>query len=285
MFRWQQQARHQSNAGANLEDQLESLLKIMKAQTDFSEAATTTQIAAVLTLRPAIIAIDGPAGAGKSTVGYHLAQILDFLFFDTGIMYRAVTWTAFQQNLDIYEAETMGALAQRMKIDITVSDEPSQQCLVHVDGQDVTPYLRTLDVDQNVSIVSAHAHVRQALSMQQRRIGEHYGSGNADKRGIVMAGRDIGTVVLPQAKVKIFMEATLVERARRRFCEVRKKGRKAQITQIIEEIKQRDKIDSERSLSPLRRADDALELDTSNMTTEEVVYEILAIAAEQAEQS
>ena len=99
-----------------------------------------------------------------------------------------------------------------------------------------------------------------------------------------MAGRDIGTVVLPESKLKVYMDATLVERARRRFCEVRQKGRKAQITQIIEEIKQRDKIDTERSLSPLRRADDAIELDTSDMTTAEVVNEILAIAAEQAEQ-
>ena len=259
----------------------------MNVQNDFSEALTTAQIAAVLSLRPAIIAIDGPAGAGKSTVGHHLAQLLDFLFFDTGIMYRAVTWAALQQNLDIYEAETIGALAQRMKIDVTplaANDQPGQQCIVHVDGQNITAFLRTLDIDQNVSIVSAHAPVRQALSVQQRRIGQHYGSGNAEKRGIVMAGRDIGTVVLPESKLKVYMDATLVERARRRFCEVRQKGRKAQITQIIEEIKQRDKIDTERSLSPLRRADDAIELDTSDMTTAEVVHEILAIAAEQAEQ-
>lgn len=259
----------------------------MNVQNDFSEALTTAQIAAVLSLRPAIIAIDGPAGAGKSTVGHHLAQLLDFLFFDTGIMYRAVTWAALQQNLDIYEAETIGALAQRMKIEVTPvesNDQPGQQCIVHVDGQNITAFLRTLDIDQNVSIVSAHAPVRQALSIQQRRIGQHYGSGTAEKRGIVMAGRDIGTVVLPESKLKVYMDATLIERARRRFCEVRQKGRKAQITQIIAEIKQRDKIDTERSLSPLRRADDAIELDTSDMTTAEVVNEILAIAAEQAEQ-
>lgn len=144
-------------------------------------------------------------------------------------MYRAVTWAALQQNLDIYEAETIGALAQRMKIDVTPldsSDQPGQQCIVHVDGQNIAAFLRTLDIDQNVSIVETHAPVRQALSIQQRRIGQHYGSGIAEKRDIVMAGRDIGTVVLPESKLKVYMDATLVENARRRFCEVRQKGRK-----------------------------------------------------------
>lgn len=243
------------------------------------------EIAAIQAMRPAIVAIDGPAGAGKSTIGYQLAQLLDFLFFDTGIMYRAVTYTALNRGLDLADAHAMGDLAYNMAIAITplTAEEhadaaPGTYNHVHVDGTNITAYLRSIDVDHNVSVVSAHALVRRALSEQQRRIGHHYGAGTNEKRGIVMAGRDIGTVVLPDAPLKIFMSASLSERARRRFCEQRKKGKSVSLSQTVDEIARRDRIDSERDLSPLRAAKDAVELDTSDMNTEEVVQAILDVA-------
>ncbi|MEZ4614057.1 MAG: (d)CMP kinase [Caldilineaceae bacterium] len=153
--------------------------------------------------------------------------------------------------------------------------------MVHIDGIDVTGLLRTPTIDRNVSIVSAHAHVREALSAQQRRIGLHFGSGQAEKAGIVMAGRDIGTVVLPDAPLKIFMVASVAERARRRFCELRKKGKATTLSQVLDEIERRDQLDSQRALSPLRRAQDALEIDTSEMAADEVLETILTLAADQ----
>jgi cytidylate kinase len=260
-------------------------------QTEQVNAAPSTatlmdvEIAVMQAMRPAIIAIDGPAGAGKSTIGHQLAQLLDFLFFDTGIMYRAVTCVALQRQLDLSDPEVMGALAHAIVIDVIPVNREEHQllaagiyCHVQVDGLDITAQLRTTEVDRNVSIVSAHALVRQALSDQQRRIGYQYGTGTHEKLGIVMAGRDIGTVVLPDAPLKIFMSASLAERARRRFCEQRKKGKSVTFSKVVNEIERRDRIDSERDLSPLRRAVDAIELDTSEMDTEEVVETILNIA-------
>lgn len=249
------------------------------------ETLMNAEIAAIQRMRPAIVAIDGPAGAGKSTIGHQLAQILDFLFFDTGIMYRALTYTALQRQLDLTDAQAMGDLAQTATITVipVEADTPEQPaanpyCYVRVDDVDITSQLRLPEVDRNVSVVSAHALVRRALSEQQRRIGHHYGTGTAEKQGIVMAGRDIGTVVLPDAPLKVFMVASLAERARRRFCEQRKKGKDVTLATVVDEIERRDRIDSERDLSPLRRAIDAVELDTSEMSTEEVVQTILDIA-------
>lgn len=243
------------------------------------------EIAAIQRMRPAIVAIDGPAGAGKSTIGHQLAQLLDFLFFDTGIMYRALTHTALQRQLELTNPQAMGELAHTTTITV-IPVEPGENdtvaattyCYVRVDDVDITAQLRLPEVDRNVSVVSAHALVRRALSEQQRRIGHYYGSGTAEKQGIVMAGRDIGTVVLPDAPLKVFMVASLAERARRRFCEQRKKGKAVTLSAVVDEIERRDRIDSERDLSPLRRAIDAVELDTSEMSTEEVVQAILDIA-------
>lgn len=243
------------------------------------------EIATLQSLRPAIIAIDGPAGAGKSTIGHQLAQLLDFLFFDTGIMYRAITCAALTRNLDLTDAQAMGELTQRIDIDI-IPIPPEEQAdvaagtynYVHIDGVDITNDLRTTAVNRNVSTVSAHVPVRQALSDQQRRIGRSYGEATGPKRGIVMAGRDIGTVVLPDAPLKVFMIASLTERARRRYCEQRKKGSDVTLSQLIEEIERRDRIDSERDSSPLIAAEDAIELDTSDLTTDEVVEAILDVA-------
>lgn len=241
----------------------------------------TEGLAALCALQPAIIAIDGPAAAGKSTIGYQLAQQINFLYFDTGIMYRAVTAAALERGLDLHDAAVIGALAQAIQIDITPTPpEQAHERLVNVlvNGVDVSGHLRTGEVDRNVSTISAYAAVREALSQQQRRIAHHYGSGAAERPGIVMVGRDIGTVILPDAPLKIYMEATIAERARRRYCELRSKGRKVSVTQILDELKQRDKLDSERAHSPLRPAEDAVIIDTSDLSTEEVIHEILAIA-------
>ncbi|MCB0061825.1 MAG: (d)CMP kinase [Caldilineaceae bacterium] len=249
------------------------------------ETLMDAEIAAIQRMRPAIVAIDGPAGAGKSTIGHQLAQILDFLFFDTGIMYRAITYTAIERQLTLTDAQAMGELAHSITITVVpVKPEEAAQmavnpyCYVRVDNVDITAHLRRPEVDRNVSVVSAHALVRRALSEQQRRIGHYYGGGTAEKQGIVMVGRDIGTAVLPDAPLKVFMVASLAERARRRFCEQRKKGKIVTLSTVVDEIARRDRIDSERDLSPLRRAIDAVELDTSEMNTEEVVQAILDIA-------
>ncbi len=250
---------------------------------DFSEAAAQKGLAAIHTLQPAIITIDGPAAAGKSTIGYQLAQLIGYLYFDTGIMYRAVTYAALNRALDVQSAQIIGELAQTIQIDITPAPPEQAQAgfvSVYIDHENVTEHLRTPQVDRTVSIVSAYPLVREALSDQQRRIAHHYGSGNADCPGIVMVGRDIGTVVLPEAKLKIYMDASLEERAQRRYDEQLAKGKAAELGQVMAELEKRDKLDSERAHSPLRPADDAIMLDTSDLSTDEVIQQLLLSAAQ-----
>ena len=161
------------------------------------------------TSHPSIIAIDGPAASGKSTIGKRLADELGYLFFDTGVMYRAITWLTLQRGLSMNDETAITTLAETVSIDVLPpSKADGRACDVIVEGQDITWETRLPEVDANVSVVSAYAGVRNALSAQQRRIGQ---------RGkIVMVGRDIGTVVLPKADLKIYLDATAEERARRR---------------------------------------------------------------------
>ena len=233
-------------------------------------------------LDPAIIAIDGPAASGKSTVGHAVAAALDFLFFDTGVMYRAVTAAALARGVDTRDAAATTGLAEDVHIDVHPSapddDADGRHATVLVDGVDVTWAIRTPEVDQHVSRVSAHPGVRRALSAQQRRIGHRYGSGQAGKPGIVMVGRDIGTVVLPDAGLKIYMDATPEERARRRWRELTARGQTADYDDVLRDIEARDRHDSERALSPLRAADDAVVLDTSRMSVDEVTRAVLELA-------
>ncbi len=234
-----------------------------------------------LTLHPAIIAIDGPAGSGKSTVGHRLAHRIGYLFFDSGIMYRAVTWAAQAQGIDPADAERVGALAETLDLDILppgADAADGRTSTVLIDGQDVTWALRTPAVDHAVSAVSAHGRVRAALSHHQRRIGLRYGAGRGDKRGIVMVGRDIGSVILPEAPLKIYLDATPEERARRRHAELAARGRPLPFALVLEEIVQRDAYDSGRAVSPLRMAEGALLLDSTGMSPEEVVERIIALA-------
>lgn len=217
---------------------------------------------------PSIIALDGPAASGKSTVGRRLADALGYLFFDTGIMYRAVTWIALEHDMNLRDEDVITQMAQSAQIDI---QQPTQNdgraCDVIIGGKDVTWDMRSGDVDANVSVVSAYAGVRKALSEQQRRIG---------MRGkVVMVGRDIGTVVLPEADLKVYMDASAEERARRRYNEITARGEQADYDEILKKMIERDHLDSTRAVAPLRPADDALVLDTDKLSEEEVFNRIL----------
>ncbi|MCC7512562.1 MAG: (d)CMP kinase [Anaerolineae bacterium CFX3] len=212
---------------------------------------------------PSIIAIDGPAASGKSTIGKRLADDLGYLFFDTGVMYRAVTWSALQRGVDVHDEAAATRLAEEMSIDVaSASKSDGRACDVIVEGRDVTWETRRPEVDANVSIVSAYAGVRLAMGSQQRRIGQ---------RGrIVMVGRDIGTVILPEADLKIYLDASAEERARRRFAEIIARGGEADYAEILAKIHARDRIDSTRSVAPLRPADDAVIVDTEGLSADEV---------------
>jgi cytidylate kinase len=208
---------------------------------------------------------------------------LDFLFFDTGAMYRAVTWVALERGLDLQDGDAVGSLAETLEMDILPPSDVNQHgrnSMVLVDGKEVTAEIRRPEVDQRVSVVSAHARVRAALSRQQKRVGARYGQGEAEKPGVVMVGRDIGTVIMPEAALKIYLDASAEERARRRHRELLSKGKEIAYIQVLNDILQRDQIDSRRAMSPLRPADDAVIIDTSNMGVEQVVANILALVVE-----
>lgn len=212
---------------------------------------------------PSIIAIDGPAASGKSTLGHRLADELGYLFFDTGVMYRAVTWLALQRGVDMNDEAAVTRLAETTQIDVAPSSQDDgRACDVLADGVDITWETRRHEVDANVSVVSAYAGVRQALSAQQRRIG---------LRGkVVMVGRDIGTVVLPEADLKVYLDASAEERAKRRYDEVRARGGNPDYQEILDKVIQRDHIDSTRAVSPLRPAEDAVLLDSDKLDADEV---------------
>jgi cytidylate kinase len=214
--------------------------------------------------KPNIIAIDGPAASGKSTLGMNLARSLGYLFFDTGVMYRAVTWMVLQRNLDVHDEPAVTALTLEIQIDVrppSVNDERS--CDVLVDGQDITWETRRPEVEAIVSIVSTYAGVRKELAAQQRRIG---------LRGqVVMVGRDIGTVVLPEADLKIYLDASAEERARRRHRELVGRGEQADYDKILAGVRNRDQIDSNRAVAPLCAAEDAIVVDSDHMDANEVI--------------
>jgi CMP/dCMP kinase len=219
---------------------------------------------------PSVIAIDGPAASGKSTLGLRLANALGYLFFDTGIMYRAVTWLALQRGIDVHDEAALTALAEKTQIDITpASRSDGRAGDVLVEGIDITWETRLPEVEANVSIVSAYRGVRSALSQQQRRIGQ---------RGhIVMVGRDIGTVVLPEADLKIYLDASAEQRARRRYDEFIARGAQADYNEILTKVIERDRIDSTRDVAPLKAADDAIVLDSDKLDADEVFERVLAL--------
>ncbi|NLM45634.1 MAG: (d)CMP kinase [Firmicutes bacterium] len=215
------------------------------------------------------IAIDGPAGAGKSTAARAVARRLGLAYLDTGAMYRAVTLAALRRKVNLHDGKELEKLAA--SLDLAVKSGRGGENIIYVDGEDVTEAIRTPEVNRHVSLVAKCPEVRRLMVEKQKEIGR---AGN-----VVMDGRDIGTNVMPDAEVKIFLTASLEERARRRLEELAVKGEKLDLKQMIAEITARDKIDSERECSPLRPAEDAVHLDTTNMTVEEVVDAIVNIAA------
>ena len=217
-----------------------------------------------------IIAIDGPAASGKSTLGHKLAQVLGYLYFDSGVMYRAVTWLALKQGLDIRDEAAITELAEITKIIVrSPSIQDGRAYDVIVDSQDITWDIRRPEVDGNVSPVSAYAGVRKSLSAQQRRIGL---GGN-----VVMVGRDIGTVVLPEADLKIYLDASAEERARRRYKELYQRGEQADYDAILQVIRERDQIDSNRKVAPLRPAKDAHILCSDGLDADQVLEQAKAL--------
>ncbi|MCU0485205.1 MAG: (d)CMP kinase [Anaerolineales bacterium] len=213
---------------------------------------------------PQIIAIDGPAASGKSTLALRLSHWLNYLYFDTGVMYRAITYAALLHQVDIDNEAAITNLAEAAVIDVRApSQEDGRPNDVLVDDQDVTWEIRSRQVEAHVSQVSAYPGVRKALTRQQRQIG---------LRGqVVMVGRDIGTVVLPEADLKIFLVASAEKRAERRYLELLDRGEPADYAAILAAMRQRDLIDSTRAVAPLRPADDARILDSDSLNADQVV--------------
>jgi cytidylate kinase len=222
---------------------------------------------------PRIVAIDGPAASGKTTIANQLAEKWGYLFFDTGVMYRAVTWLALHKDISIKNEPAVSKLAHEVVIDVLPpSNDDGREYDVIADGIDVTWNIREQRVDKKVSRVSAYPDVRKALTIQQRRIG---------LRGkVIMVGRDIGTVVLPEADLKIYLDASVEERARRRYQQRIDRGETANYEKILKTLKKRDRIDSTREVAPLCAAADAVIINTDDLEISEVVSEIEQISQE-----
>jgi len=216
------------------------------------------------------IAIDGEAAAGKSTLGKMLAAKLGYLYFDTGVMYRAVAWAALQRGVDVDDEAAVTRLAEQVDIQLALSNHESRQpSSIFVDGVDVSSAIREPAVDQVVSIIAAHPGVRRVLRERQRQIGLAH--------NVVMVGRDIGTEVMPDADLKIYLRAPIAERARRRYLELRARGEEISYEQVLDSMRQRDYLDTHRAVAPLRVADDAIVIDTGDLSVEEMLAHVLEI--------
>jgi cytidylate kinase len=217
---------------------------------------------------PAIIAIDGPAGAGKSTIGMRLAALLGYRYFDTGVLYRAVTLAGLRRGVALDDEAGLAALAASLDLEfMTPAVDDGRQHTVLLGGEDVTWQLRQPRVNDAVSIVSAHPAVRTALLARQRAV--------ARQGRVVMVGRDVGTVVLPDADLKIFLDASATERARRRHREQVARGEPSDEAAVLAAILRRDQLDTQRATSPLRPAPDAMHIDSDRLGVEEVLAHIL----------
>ncbi len=215
-----------------------------------------------------VIAIDGPAGAGKSTVARELARRLGMGYLDTGAMYRALTLEAMRRRMDLDDAPALSSLAATMNLDIAYVPGESPPHRVLVDGEDVTAAVRTREVSAHVSQVSSHAEVRAEMVRKQRAL--------ARGRDVVVEGRDVGTVVFPRAPVKFFVTASVAERARRRHEEMAKEGYEVSLEAVRQDMVRRDHMDATREVNPLRRAPDAEVVDTTGMSVSQVVDGLLA---------
>jgi CMP/dCMP kinase len=212
------------------------------------------------------IAIDGPAAAGKSTVAKIVAGKLSYLYIDTGAMYRSLTYKALKSDTDLHDQAELTKLLETTKIELEPSDKGQ---LVYLDGEDVTDEIRQSEVTNSVSHVAVHSLVREEMVKRQQKL--------ASEGGVVMDGRDIGTHVIPDAEVKVFLLASVEERAQRRHDENVAKGFPSDLEKLKEEIALRDKIDSEREVAPLKKADDAFEIDTTSLNISEVVDRIMSL--------
>jgi cytidylate kinase len=217
------------------------------------------------------IAIDGPAGAGKSTVAKKVADVLGYLYIDTGAMYRAVTWLSMKLNLQMSDRQGITKLAAESNIELRPPATAGELMRVFINGEEVTKEIRTQKVTQKTSTVAAFASVREHMVEQQRQM--------AKKGGVVLDGRDIGTVVLPDADLKIFLTASAEVRAKRRLAELIASGEHPDYPALLKDIIDRDQKDSNRVIAPLRMADDSILLLTDNMTAEEVVSHIVQLCS------
>jgi len=213
-----------------------------------------------------VIAIDGPAGSGKSTVAKIVAEKLRFRYIDTGSMYRAIAWKSLLKNVDLSNEEMVAKIAHNVEIDL-VPEEDGQS--VFVDGENATNQLKQEKISRAAAVVAAQPMIREIMTKKQRELG--------NREDVVMDGRDIGTVVFPQAEKKFFLDAEPKERGRRRFDELKTKNQEANLdlATIVEQVKQRDYEDRTRKIAPLRQADDAISIDTTHLDISQVVDQIM----------
>jgi len=214
------------------------------------------------------IAIDGPSASGKSTIAKRLAKELGYIHIDTGAMYRCVAYLAIKSGIDLSDEQSLGEMASSMDIRLSTDGR------VFLEQKDVTEAIRQEEISVGASKISIYANVRKAMVERQQKMVE--------TKGFIVDGRDIGTVVLPDAEIKIFQTASVASRALRRFTENQSKGVQSDFELLKKEIEQRDYQDTHRKESPLKKANDAIEVDTSEMTVEEVVNKIISLIAERS---
>lgn len=220
-------------------------------------------------MKPQLIAIDGPVAVGKSSVGSLLARRLGYVFFDTGMVYRAFTWKVLKSGIPPGDEEKLCQLVNTTKFDF-VPIKSGWYLSPLIDDEDISSKVLCPEIEEQVSLTSKIAGVRQALVLEQRRL--------AQRGKLVMAGRDIGTVVLPWAELKIFLTASTEERARRRYKELLERGENTNLEIVLADLKRRDEIDTHRTISPLKPAEDAIIIDTENFSLEQVIDKTYALA-------
>jgi cytidylate kinase len=219
-------------------------------------------------LKPQLIAIDGPVAVGKSSVGLRLANRLGYIFFDTGMIYRAFTWKVLKSGISPGDEQKLCHLATTTEFDFIPSKQGALS--LFVDNEDVSSRLLCAEIEELVALIAKVAGVRQAMVSQQRKL--------AERGRVVMAGRDIGTVVLPWAELKIFLTASTEERARRRYKELLERGENSSLESVLTDLKKRDEMDINRTISPLKPAEDAVIINTEDVSLEQVVDKIYTLA-------
>jgi len=219
-------------------------------------------------LKPQLIAIDGPVAVGKSSVGLRLAKRLGYIFFDTGMIYRAFTWKVVKSSISSEDKQELCKLADRTEFGFIPSKEGALSVIV--DGEDVSSKLLCAEIEELVALIAKVAGVRQAMVSEQRKL--------AERGKVIMAGRDIGTVVLPWAALKIFLTASTEVRAKRRYKELLKRGENSSLEIVLADLKKRDEMDINRTISPLKPAEDAIIINTEDLSLEQVVDKIYTLA-------